>query len=350
MLRLHVVPAAGAPFERGVDADSLVIGRAPDTDLSLQDRFLSRRHARLHRDGERLLVEDLGSQNGTYVNDERIEGPRELWPGDVVRMSASLVTVLEVPGSPAAPAAEPDADRSSETVLLRPAVDILASRQAPPVRTDVGGEDLAHYVERLQLLNDVHQALTRSLGLRELLELILDRVFAHLRPEEAAIYLGRPGAELDLAAQRSLPGRESELFFSRSLAREVTEKGLAALVVDAKTDERFAAAESIMISGVRSIAAAPLLGPDGVQGMIVLSSRFQVRQFDEADLELLVSLAAVAALHLRNLALAEEAAERRRLAQELALARRIQVGLLPSELPEVAGWELHGASVPSREV
>lgn len=350
MLRLRVVPATGAPFERPLGAEALVVGRSPTTDLSLEDRFLSRRHARLHRDGDRLLIEDLGSQNGTYVNDERIGEPRELRPGDVVRMSASLLTVLDAPDDLSGPQAEAGAGRTSETVLLRPAHDILASRQVPIARADTGAEELAHYVERLQLLNEVHHALTRSLGLRELLELILDRVFVHLRPEEAAIYLGRPGEELDLAAQRSLPGRESEPFFSRSLAREVTEKGLAALVVDARTDARFAAAESIMISGVRSIAAAPLLSPDGVQGMISLSSRFQVRQFEEADLELLVSLAAVAALHIRNLALGEEAAERRRLAQELALARRIQVGLLPSALPEVPGWELHGASVPSREV
>jgi sigma-B regulation protein RsbU (phosphoserine phosphatase) len=130
----------------------------------------------------------------------------------------------------------------------------------------------------------------------------------------------------------------------------VTEKGLAALVVDARSDERFSAAESIEISGVRSIAAAPLLEPGGTTGMIALSSRLRVRQFDEEDLALLVSLASVAALHLRNLALVEEAAERRRMAGELALARRIQVGLLPAALPRVPGWELHAGSVPSREV
>jgi DNA-binding NarL/FixJ family response regulator len=130
----------------------------------------------------------------------------------------------------------------------------------------------------------------------------------------------------------------------------VTERELAALVVDARTDSRFSAAESIVISGVRSIAAAPLLGADGVHGMIVLASRFQVRQFEEPDLELLVSLASVAALHIRNRSLAEEAAERRRMAEELALARRIQLGLLPSAPPEVPGWQIRAGSVPSREV
>ena len=82
----------------------------------------------------------------------------------------------------------------------------------------------------------------------------------------------------------------------------------------------------------------------------MLESRAGVRQFAEEDLELLVSLAAVAALHLRNLALAMEAAERRRLEEELALARRIQVALLPDHLPEISGWDLYGGNFPSRGV
>ena len=125
---------------------------------------------------------------------------------------------------------------------------------------------------------------------------------------------------------------------------------MAALVLDALTDVRFAEAPSILFSGVRSLIAAPLFGPEGTLGMIVLESRLHVRQFAEEDLELLVSLAAVAALHLRNLRLVLEAEERRRLEEELALARRIQVALLPSQLPAVAGWELYGANFPSRVV
>jgi phosphoserine phosphatase RsbU/P len=121
-------------------------------------------------------------------------------------------------------------------------------------------------------------------------------------------------------------------------------------VFDVQADERFAAALSMRISGIRSLVAAPLLDPEGTLGLIVLESRAGVRQFSEEDLELLVSLASVAALHIRNLALALEAAERRRLEAELALARRIQMALLPNRLPDVPGWELYGGNIPSRGV
>ncbi len=58
----------------------------------------------------------------------------------------------------------------------------------------------------------------------------------------------------------------------------------------------------------------------------------------------------MAALRIRNVALTEEAAEAKRLEQELALARRIQLALLPDRLPEVPGYEVHGGNLPSRGV
>jgi serine phosphatase RsbU (regulator of sigma subunit) len=84
--------------------------------------------------------------------------------------------------------------------------------------------------------------------------------------------------------------------------------------------------------------------------MMVLSSKLAVRQFGEEDLELLVSLASAAGLRLRNIGLAEEAAQRRRMEEELELARRIQLAILPEALPEVPGYEIHGYNVPSRGI
>jgi len=82
---------------------------------------------------------------------------------------------------------------------------------------------------------------------------------------------------------------------SRRLAQEVTEKGVAALVTDASADERFAKAESIVFSGVRSLLAAPLLDSEGCLGMVVLSAKSRLHPFQEDDLELLMALASAAA-------------------------------------------------------
>jgi len=342
-LRLQITPAEGAPFEHPLQRDSLVVGRALDADITLSDPFASRKHSRFFRTDAELFVEDLGSRNGTIVNGQAIQGPTRVRPGDVVKISNSLIRITAE--APATARPEPEDDFLDGTVFRR-ASDLL-DRQSGPAASEA---DLRRYADRLKILNEVHQALGRSLTLEELLELILDRIFDHLRPDRGAILLKEKDGGYHPAASRSSQGSPESLAFSRSLVREVAEKGMAALVFDVQADERFAAAQSMLLSGIRSLVAAPLLDPDGTLGLIVLESRAGVRQFSEEDLELLVSLASVAALHLRNLALAMEAAERRRLEQELALARRIQVALLPDRLPEVPGWQLYGGNIPSRGV
>jgi sigma-B regulation protein RsbU (phosphoserine phosphatase) len=343
-LRLQITPAEGAPFDYTLRGEALVVGRAMDADLTLSDPFLSRRHSRFFRTGEELFVEDLGSRNGTIVNGQAIQQATRVRPGDVVKISNSVIAIL----APAPVKAPKPADDFLDGTVFRRASELLDRQNAPAAAANAA--EIRRYAERLKLLNEVHQALGRSLTLEELLELILDRAFDHLRPDRGAILLKENDGGYRPAASRSSLGGPEGLVFSRSLVREVAEKGMAAIVFDVQADERFAAAQSMLLSGIRSLIAAPLLDPEGSLGLIVLESRAGVRQFSEEDLELLVSLAAVAALHLRNLALALEAAERRRLQEELALARRIQVALLPDQLPEVPGWELYGGNIPSRGV
>ncbi|HVR29341.1 MAG TPA: FHA domain-containing protein, partial [Thermoanaerobaculia bacterium] len=92
-MKLRVTPAEGDPFDFVLDRDSVTVGRSSTADLALSDPFLSRHHARLMRRDDRLLVEDLGSRNGTFVNDLAVEGPTEVKPGDVIRLSASSISV-----------------------------------------------------------------------------------------------------------------------------------------------------------------------------------------------------------------------------------------------------------------
>jgi pSer/pThr/pTyr-binding forkhead associated (FHA) protein len=61
------------------------IGRARENQLVLQDATVSRHHAWIKAEGKQFTVFDVGSANGTFVNDERVEEPRELQSGDVVR-------------------------------------------------------------------------------------------------------------------------------------------------------------------------------------------------------------------------------------------------------------------------
>ena len=97
-------PAAGRQLEP--TATALEFGREAGEDGRLAgDPQLSRRHARVSRfEGGRLMVEDLGSTNGTFVNGRRIEQPTLLSPGDTVAMGDTTMTVLAADeAGPAAP-------------------------------------------------------------------------------------------------------------------------------------------------------------------------------------------------------------------------------------------------------
>lgn len=62
------------------------LGRAPDCEIPLDDITVSRRHCEIRRDGARYLVRDVGSLNGTYVNQQRIDDETELQHGDELQV------------------------------------------------------------------------------------------------------------------------------------------------------------------------------------------------------------------------------------------------------------------------
>ena len=345
MTTLFIVPAEGEPFEHALEVDSLVIGRSSRCDLAVADRCLSRQHIRIYKSDDEWLVEDMGSRNGTRINGSMISGPTPIAPGDVIDASMSRITF----GGDGRAQPQQGSHTESHTVF-RAASEIISESEREFARpADSGTDELRQAAEQLKVLYDVHHTLDEATTAEELLDLVLERVFVHLRPQHGAIFL-KDEDDLVRATSRSQVAGTDEFPESTSLANEVIGKGLAAVVHDTSTDDRFAAAESLLDAGVRTLVAAPLLTPEGAIGMIVLSSTLAGRLFGESDMELLTVVASATGLRLRNLALAEEAAERRRFEQEVAVARRIQVALLPAETPQVAGLEVYGGNIPSRGV
>jgi len=309
---------------------------------------MSRKHARLFRVGEEWRIEDLGSRNGTLLDGNEVRSAQPIQPGTEISLSSSMVRVEDTEKPVAWPMESQAA--TGDHAIFREASELLRSQSSIPASETDSVEVLHSHAERLQVLNDVHQVLAQSLTLEDLMETLLSRAFDLLRPEEAVIVLTQPDGGYRRAARKAAPGYEEEHLLSATLIDEVAQKGKAALVLDVAKDDRFAQAESIVASGVRSLIAAPLADGEGSLGMIALNSRLHRHQFTESDMELLTSLGAVAALRLRNLSLAEEAVERRRLEHEVKLARNIQVTLLPDKLPDLPGYEVRGGTVPSQGV
>jgi FHA domain len=93
--RLLVEHAVG--HESGVAYDLMegaTLGRG-DVEIQLEDPFASTRHARISRERHVVMIEDLGSTNGTYLNEEPLTGPQPLHDGDRIRIGDSEFSYLQ---------------------------------------------------------------------------------------------------------------------------------------------------------------------------------------------------------------------------------------------------------------
>jgi hypothetical protein len=84
--------AAGMEYDIGEGA---VLGRGEQAEIRLEDPFASSTHARLSWQGSVMVLEDLGSTNGTYLNEELVHGAQAVHTGDRVRIGDSEFTYLD---------------------------------------------------------------------------------------------------------------------------------------------------------------------------------------------------------------------------------------------------------------
>ena len=141
-LIMRTGPTPGAAYT--LEGDQLMIGRDSTNEIVINDAEVSRRHARLTFQGGKYVLEDLGSTNGTFVNGQRLAGPRVLKAGEVVSFGEQIVLVFEVvsidPGatvmSPRA-AAVPVASRPTLISSPPPPTEYAGSIPASPVSEPV---------------------------------------------------------------------------------------------------------------------------------------------------------------------------------------------------------------------
>jgi pSer/pThr/pTyr-binding forkhead associated (FHA) protein len=117
-------PTPGAAFT--LEGDQLTIGRDSMNEIVINDAEVSRRHARLTFQGGKYVLEDLGSTNGTFVNGQRLAGPRVLKPGEVVSFGEQIVLVFE------ATTIDPGATVVSPRAAAVPSVSRPAVPPPPP--------------------------------------------------------------------------------------------------------------------------------------------------------------------------------------------------------------------------
>lgn len=340
-------PNHGAVYEL---KEVCLLGRALDCQVHIRDLTVSRRHARITRVDDRYMIEDLGSGNGTFVNEQTVTR-HFLQHRDVVRVCSARFMFEEV-------------ERHTDSVTMLGASDsqpqivktVDANRpfyeDATALTAVSSPQELVRMATRLKTVYAVSEAISNILDLDELLKEILNRLFEVFPKAERAfiMLIDEKGEKLiPKAVKRRRESDNAELTVSRTILHEVMTKRHSVLSRDAMEDKRFKAGHSVANFGIRAMMAAPLVWRGETLGIVYLDSQ-ALATFSQADLELLTGISGQSAAALGSARLHEELLKRQRLEQDLHLAERIQQSFLPRRIPKIDGYTFCARYDPAYEV
>jgi adenylate cyclase len=159
--------------------------------------------------------------------------------------------------------------------------------------------------EKLRITYELQRDIGSEIEIDLVLNRILDRTYEFLQYDRGIILLVNKRGKLKTRAYRNISDGKKQLL-STTLIRHVVNKREGVILSDILTDNRFNKADSIILSGMRSSMAAPILHRDEVLGVIVIESSKKVGAFTKKDLLLMMNIANHTAQFIKNSLLHEE--------------------------------------------
>jgi len=332
MANLVIQLSDGRTMSHVLSAVPQIIGRDASCEIPIDDPSTSRRHARFIPTSDGYLVEDLGSKNGTLVNDAPCH-KQLLKEGDRIALG-STVAVFHATTVPDAP-----------SVIIQD--DAPTSHSTRYVGSD---ERLRLSQQRLQMIYELSGRLTRLQDRDRLLDDALTICFETLHFERGAVGIRRPNQrQVDWPIVRNLRGREGELTISRTLLSRALEHAERAIYTE--SDPGMAdPTMSIVQQGIRSAMCVPLLSQNQTLGVIYGDRISTSTAYTSEDIDFFAAIAQQVSIGLVNCRLMDERQQMVRLQHDLDLARRIQNGLLPTNLPDRAELKVAAINDPGQRV
>lgn len=319
-----IVKQGGQSREMELVKDTITIGRTSENDVELKESLISRRHTSIVRKGDKYVVYDLGSSNGTFVNDERID-MKPLENGDVIRLGESEITYVDEGASrPAAvsratSAADPlisgqivkHVDEIAESFRFDISDALSRGLSLRDIRGEVGGEKAAKESKMFFILFQVGKALSTAGTLDDMVTTATKLIFEVVNAERSVILLRDEKGELQprLSYHRAHGiVDEKDISISRTISSQVVDEKVAIITSDALQDPRFSQGLSIIQFNIRSALCVPLWEADRVYGVLYLDNLAKSYAFTKDDLELMTAIANLIAIRIKQ----EETAARLR--------------------------------------
>jgi signal transduction histidine kinase len=290
------------------------VGRDASNSIRLHDTEISRRHLEFRPAGNEFLVVDIGSANGTFVNNQLVK-EAILHTGDHIQVGQTILVYNA--GRPDNQDPSDLADRIS--MITRPD-DEMSSAIIKTIAETEGSRILAQpdqagtawlrtALANLGIMYEAIQAVSHILDLDQLLDRIMELIFRSIEADRGCIMLRDPeGDNFQPKAVRWREGvnNEEKIAVSRTIMDHVLREKQGVLVSDASQDSRFNTGISIVRFGIREVICVPMKGRHETLGVLYLDTYSNARElvmnnnaagkFTEDHLTLAIAIAHQAAL------------------------------------------------------
>jgi len=272
-----------------INSDSFLIGRSPENDIQIPDPSVSRRHAKIYRNGDKYFIKDLMSSNGIRVDGNVIGPGKEIEIQQGLRFSVGD-TVLDL-----------DSLDSEKNQINQYSIDLTSVKERnglPPFYMDRRITNRRN----LELIHEVSVSLMQSLDLKTICEKILDALFYCLKRIDSGSILmvdEYSGNIIQLMNKTRDPNSYMDKNYSQSIVRQVLDEGRALMIEDVD-DYGTDFSDSIELMQIKSIICVPLICRSKTKGVIYVHSVDKPNGFRKEDLYMLVALSSTAALAIDN--------------------------------------------------
>jgi adenylate cyclase len=278
MSKLYILngPEIGQSFKirEGVN----FVGRSLDNEIRLTDKTVSRKHLRVARRGDKYLIRDLKSRNGTFVNGEFITPGNEVEIREGVPIAIGITVICIGQGC------------EEQITPFLDSIELIEETNEFNRTLDMQRDRVA--LKKLKFLYKVSNALAEDLPLKKKLEKILVHIFDLLKRIDRGVFvLVDPETEeiKEIIYKSNKPGDYASTVYCADVVHRVINSRKPVLVSDAKT-EASDFADTLELLKIESVLCVPLLFASNVLGAIYVDSLKRPYGFRREDLALLVNL------------------------------------------------------------
>ncbi len=332
-------------------ADHNVLGRHPKNRIKVLEPGVSKVHCLISaEDEQRFSIRDLGSRNGTFVNDKRIKGKLVLKDGDEIRMGNTRCLFRD----------QIDALTINWVEEVPAEIEKRIQHKVAPRKMDkffpqnniIDDEMLRADYERLRISFELQRDIGFDLHIDFILGCVLDRVFEFLDFDLGIVLLINKKAEFNVHSFK-LKDLDDAVTVSRTLIDYVVEDGLGVLLASPNPGSGKASPD-LLDAPVRSSLAVPIMDEQELMGVILIEKKDTYTPFGERDLNLLSNVANKTAMFIRNSQVAKgvtrESLERERFRKIVSpeMAEMVVAGQL--RVAEYGEWRPATLLVPTSSV